>query len=179
MSRIGKLPVPIPSKVKVAVEKGAVTVEGPKGKINKVFSPRHVSVEVADNAVRVSPAGKSGIQRAMYGTARSIIAGMVEGVTNGFEKNLEINGVGFKSEVKGRSLKLNLGFSHDILVPIPEGVTVQVEGGTKVKITGYDKQAVGQLAAKVYQFYPVEPYKGKGVTIVGQHVRRKEGKKAG
>jgi large subunit ribosomal protein L6 len=179
MSRIGKLPVAIPEKVKVSVNDGAVSVEGPKGKLEKAFNLSHVSIVVEENEVKVSPANSSRLSKAMHGTARSIINGMVEGVTKGFEKKLEINGVGFKAEQKGKQLKLNLGFSHDVLVDVPEGITVAIDGGTKVAISGCDKQVVGQLAATIYSYYPVEPYKGKGVTIVGQYVRRKEGKKAG
>lgn len=179
MSRIGKLPVAIPEKVKVSVNNGAVSVEGPKGKLEKVFNVSHATVVVEDNEVKVSPANSSRLCKAMHGTVRSIINGMVEGVTKGFEKKLEINGVGFKAELKGKQLKLNLGFSHDILVDVPEGITVAIDNNTKLTVSGCDKQVVGQLAATIYGFYPVEPYKGKGVTIVGQYVRRKEGKKAG
>lgn len=179
MSRIGKLPIAIPEKVTVSVNNGAVSVDGPKGKLSKTFSPAYVDVKVEDNEVRVAPVGGSRHAQALYGTARSIINGMVEGVTNGFTKNLTINGVGFRAAVNGKVLKLELGYSHDINHPIPDGVTVTVTDQTKVKVEGFDKQAVGQFAAEVYSFYPVEPYKGKGVTIDGQFVRRKEGKKAG
>ena len=115
----------------------------------------------------------------MYGTARSLINGMVEGVTKGFEKNLTINGVGFKANVEGNKLDLALGYSHPIKHPIPEGLTVTVQDQTKVKVVGYDKQVVGEFAARVKKFFPAEPYKGKGVSIDGEYVRRKEGKKAG
>lgn len=178
MSRIGKLPVAIPEKVKVSVNNGAVSVEGPKGKLEKTFSAQHVSIVVEENQVKVSPANSSRLCKAMHGTARSIINGMVEGVTKGYEKKLEINGVGFKAEQKGKQLKLYLGFSHDVFVDIPEGITVAIDGNTKLTVSGCDKQVVGQLTATIYSFYPVEPYKGKGVTIVGKYVRRKEGKKA-
>jgi large subunit ribosomal protein L6 len=115
----------------------------------------------------------------MYGTARSLINGMVEGVTKGYEKNLVIHGVGFKATVMGKVLDLALGYSHDIKHPIPEGLTVTVDNQTQIKVQGYDKQVVGQFAAAVKKYYPAEPYKGKGVAIVGEYVRRKEGKKAG
>jgi large subunit ribosomal protein L6 len=115
----------------------------------------------------------------MHGTARSIIAGMVKGVDKGYEKKLEVAGVGFKAEVKGKALDLSLGFSHEVLLPIPEGISIKVENSTIIIVNGCDKQLVGQIAASIYQFYPVEPYKAKGVHVVGQHIRRKEGKKAG
>jgi large subunit ribosomal protein L6 len=180
MSRIGKLPVGIPEKVEVKIENGStVHVKGPKGALSRTFNAKVVSVEVKDGSVVVSPVGKTRESKAMYGTARSLINGMVEGVTKGFEKNLTINGVGFKATVQGKVLDLALGYSHPIKHPIPDGVTVTVKDQTKVKVEGYDKQAVGQFAAQVKKFYPIEPYKGKGVTIDGEYVRRKEGKKAG
>lgn len=179
MSRIGKLPVAIPDKVEVKVDGGTVQVKGPKGTLSKTFKTSVVAVEVDDGKVIVKPVGKSREARAMYGTARSLINGMVEGVTKGYEKNLLINGVGFKATLQGKVLDLALGYSHPIKHPIPDGLTVTVADQTKVKVEGYDKQMVGQFAAQVKKFYPVEPYKGKGVSIVGEYVRRKEGKKAG
>ena len=179
MSRIGRLPVEIPAKVKVAVNGGEVSVEGPKGKLQKSFDTRSVTIALEDNKVTVAPVSTSRLSRAMHGTARSIISGMVEGVVSGYEKRLEINGVGFKAFLQGKFLQLNLGYSHDINHPIPDGLTVKVEQNTKISVTGADKQMVGQFAAQVKKFYPIEPYKGKGVTIVGEFVRRKEGKKAG
>ena len=179
MSRIGKLPVPIPEKVEVKIDGGTVTVTGPKGTNSKSFDTNILSIAIEDNSVVVQPVGNSRLARAMYGTARSIINGMVEGVTKGFEKNLIISGVGFKATLEGKVLDLALGYSHPIKHPIPDGLTVTVADQTKVKVEGYDKQMVGQFAAQVKKYYPVEPYKGKGVTIVGEFVRRKEGKKAG
>lgn len=180
MSRIGKLPVAIPEKVEVKVENGAtITIKGPKGSLTRSFDPKVVSVEAKDGNIRVSPVGDSRHTRAMYGTARSLINGMVEGVTKGYEKNLIINGVGFKATIMGKVLDLALGYSHEIKHPIPEGLTVTVDNQTQIKVQGYDKQVVGQFAAAVRKYYPAEPYKGKGVAIVGQYVRRKEGKKAG
>lgn len=179
MSRIGKLPVPIPPKVKVEVQDGLVKVEGPKGKLQKRFSPRDVEIRIEDNAVHVTPSRDTRLSKAMHGTARSIINGMVLGVVNGYEKNLTINGVGFKAALKGKFLELSLGYSHELKHPVPEGLTVTLADPTKIKIQGADKHMVGEFAARVYRYYPVEPYKGKGVTIDGQHVRRKEGKKAG
>jgi large subunit ribosomal protein L6 len=179
MSRIGKLPVSIPEKVTVSVTDGAVKVSGPKGTIEKSFNPVDVAIVVENNEVLVSPANNGRHAKAMYGTARSIINGMVTGVTKGFVKQLIITGVGFRAAVQGKFLNLNLGYSHDIKQAIPDGVNVVVTDNTKVEVSGYDKQKVGQFAAQVKKYYPVEPYKGKGVTIVGEHVRRKEGKKAG
>ena len=179
MSRIGKLPVAIPEKVEVKIDGGTIEVKGPKGTLNRTFKTSVVSFAVEDGKVVVKPVGNSRLAKAMYGTARSIINGMVEGVTKGFEKNLIINGVGFKANLEGKFLDLALGYSHPIKHPIPEGLTVTVDDQTKVKVQGCDKQMVGQCAAQVKKYYPVEPYKGKGVTIVGDFVRRKEGKKAG
>ena len=176
MSRIGKLPVAIPEKVKASVSGSSVTIEGPKGAITKAFDAP-VIIELADNVISVQPKGSSVLARAMHGTARSIIQGMVEGVISGYSKDLVINGVGFRATVKGKLLDLNLGYSHPIEYPIPEGITVTVAENTKVKVEGVDKQVVGQVAADIKAYYPVEPYKGKGVRIVGQFVRRKEGKK--
>jgi large subunit ribosomal protein L6 len=179
MSRIGKLPVSIPSGVKVNVDNGNVKVEGPKGKLEKAFQLNHVSITVEESVLKVEPASNSRLSRAMQGTARSIINSMVEGVTKGFEKQLEISGVGFKAQMKGKELKLNLGYSHDIIMPIPEGITVTLKTETDVIVSGCDKHKVGQVAATIYSYYPIEPYKGKGVKIIGQFFRRKEGKKAG
>jgi len=176
MSRIGILPVAIPDKVKVAVEGEQVTVEGPKGKLCKSFD-KTVSIAVKEDQVIVEPVSRSRQARAMWGTARSIIQGMVEGVQKPFERSLEIEGVGFKAQLKGKVLDLALGYSHPIEYPIPDGITVTVDGGTKLKVTGPDKHLVGQVSADIKSYYPVEPYKGKGVRIVGDYVRRKEGKK--
>jgi large subunit ribosomal protein L6 len=175
MSRIGKVPVPIPDKVKVAITGENVLVEGPKGKVSKSFSPV-VKITVADKTVTVAPVEETRFAGAMYGTARSIIAGMVKGVTEGYVKDLEIQGVGFKANLKGKQLDLALGYSHPILFDIPEGIKITVTDQTKVKIEGCDKQLVGAVTANIRAYYPPEPYKGKGVRIVGERVRRKEGK---
>jgi len=176
MSRIGKQPVIIPEKVKVNVKDGnVVLVEGPKGKVEKSFADV-VKITVADKAVTVSPTAETRFAKAMYGTARSVIAGMVKGVVEGYVKELEIQGVGFKAAVKGKQVDMALGYSHPILHDIPEGIKVTVTDGVRVKIEGCDKQVVGQLTAELRAYYPPEPYKGKGVRIVGERVRRKEGK---
>jgi large subunit ribosomal protein L6 len=175
MSRIGKQPVLIPDKVKVSVNGETVHVEGPKGKVQKTFASA-VKVTVADKKVTFAPTEESRFAKAMYGTARSIVAGMVKGVTDGYVKDLEIQGVGFKATLKGKQLDLALGYSHPILMDIPEGIKITVADGTKVKVEGADKQLVGKITAEIRGYYPPEPYKGKGVRIVGERVRRKEGK---
>ncbi|HEU5078080.1 MAG TPA: 50S ribosomal protein L6 [Opitutaceae bacterium] len=175
MSRIGKVPVTIPDKVKVDVKNNTVSVEGPKGKVSKSFDPV-VKIELKDKKVTVAPVEQTRFAAAMYGTARSVIAGMVKGVSEGYTKDLEIQGVGFKANLKGKQLDLALGYSHPILFDIPDGIKVTVTEGTKLKIEGADKQMVGQVTATIRSYYPPEPYKGKGVRIVGERVRRKEGK---
>ncbi|MEY2879292.1 MAG: hypothetical protein RLZZ15_1672 [Verrucomicrobiota bacterium] len=175
MSRIGKQPVPIPDKVKVTVAESTIHVEGPKGKVSKQFAPV-VKFVIADRKLTVSPTEQTRFANAMYGTARSIIAGMVKGVTDGYVKDLEIQGVGFKANLKGTTLDLALGYSHPILMEIPAGIKVTVTDQTKVKVEGADKQLVGKIATEIRSYYPPEPYKGKGVRFVGERVRRKEGK---
>ena len=176
MSRIGKQPIPIPEKVKVTLTGDVVHVEGPKGKISKVFAPV-VKVTVADKVVTVSPTDDdSRFAKAMYGTVRSVIAGMVKGASEGYVKDLEIQGVGFKANLKGSTLDLALGYSHPILMEIPAGIKLTVTDQTKIKVEGADKQLVGAITAEIRSYYPPEPYKGKGVRIGGERVRRKEGK---
>jgi large subunit ribosomal protein L6 len=177
MSRIGKQPGVIPEKVKVAVNpaNNSVLVEGPKGKVQKTFAPV-VKIDVANQQVTFSPTEETRFSRAMYGTARSVVAGMVKGVTDGYIKELEIQGVGFKAVLKGKQIDLALGYSHPILFDIPEGIKVTVTDQTKLKVEGVDKQLVGAVTAEIRSYYPPEPYKGKGVRIVGERVRRKEGK---
>ncbi len=175
MSRIGKNPVAIPANVKITIDGTTVSVEGPKGKNAKSFPPV-VSFEVKDETIVVSPIGNSRLARAMYGTSRSIIASLVHGVSEGYSKELEIHGVGFRAALKGSILDLSLGYSHPIEYKIPEGIQVIVTENTKLKVEGIDKQKVGAVAADIRSFYPPEPYKGKGVRIVGEYVRRKEGK---
>ena len=176
MSRIGKQPVSIPDKVKVDVQEHSIRVEGPKGRVSKAFA-EVVRLSVNDKKqIVVTPLEQTRFANAMYGTARSIINGMVKGVTEGYAKDLEIQGVGFKAIPKGQQLELALGYSHPILFDIPEGIKVTVTDGTKLKVEGADKQLVGAVAAEIRSFYPPEPYKGKGVRLVGERVRRKEGK---
>jgi len=177
MSRIGKLPVEIPSGVNVSLEEDVVSVKGPKGELSQRISPL-VSVNVEENILTVSQAEESRDAKAVYGTTRSLIANMVKGVTENFSKNLLIEGVGFRATVKGKIIDLELGYSHPIEHPIPDGLAVTVSDNVKILVEGPDKQKVGQLAAEIKNYYPVEPYKGKGVRIVGEYVRRKEGKKS-
>jgi len=177
MSRIGKLPIPVLDKANVTIDGHTVRCDGPKGKLEQTFDSS-VNVEFADGEIKVSPANNSRHARAMYGTVRSIINNMVVGVVDGYEKKLEIKGVGFRAALKGDVLDLALGYSHPVEVKIPEGITVTVTENTKLSVAGADKQMVGEITATIYSYFPAEPYKGKGVHIVGQYVRRKEGKKS-
>ena len=181
MSRIGKLPVKIPSGVKASVADNNVSVEGPKGKVAHSFDKNAIKIVLEGDEIRVSPATDSRFSDAMFGTARSIIAGMVKGAAEGFSKVLEIKGVGFKADLKGKTLTLALGYAHPCILEVPYGITIVI-GETNDKnplltVSGADKQLVGQVSANIKRFYPVEPYKGKGVRIHGEYVRRKEGKK--
>ncbi len=175
MSRIGKKVVEIPPKVKVAVEGRRVHVEGPRGKLDMEL-PLLIEAAVTGNALSVRSNGENRDARARHGLARSLINNMVRGVTEGFQKKLEIQGVGFKAVLQGKNLNLSLGFSHPILFPIPLDIKVQVTEGTLIQVEGADKQKVGEVAASIRRFYPPEPYKGKGVRYVGEKVRHKEGK---
>lgn len=175
MSRIGKQPIAIPPKVKVDVEGRRVFVEGPKGKLNLEL-PRRTSLKVENGKVLVSRQGDDAQAKALHGLSRALVNNMVRGVSEGFVKKLEIQGVGFKAIVQGRNVNLSLGRSHPINYPIPDQIKVTVEENTKLTIEGPDRQAVGQVAAEIRGFYPPEPYKGKGVRYAGEHVQRKEGK---
>jgi large subunit ribosomal protein L6 len=178
MSRIGRLPISIPAKVKVDVKGATVHVEGPKGKVQKTFEDV-VTITAKDGKLTFEPKGDSRFAKAMHGTVRSVVNGMVKGVVDGFSKDLEIQGVGFKANLQGKVLDLALGYSHPIKYSVPEGIKLTVTDQTKIKIEGCDKQLVGAVTADIRAYYPPEPYKGKGVRIVGEHaerVRRKEGK---
>ncbi|MFM9001922.1 MAG: 50S ribosomal protein L6 [Verrucomicrobiota bacterium] len=176
MSRIGKQPVTILKGVKVSVAGNVVHVEGPKGKLSKPF-PSQVGVVVSGDTVNVSDLTADKSAGAVHGTIRAIIRNMVEGVATGYTKTLLIEGVGFKAALKGKVLDLALGYSHPIQYTIPEGVKVEVTDGTKLVISGPDRHMVGQVASSIKLYKPVEPYKGKGVRVEGEYVRRKEGKK--
>lgn len=175
MSRIGRKEIQIPEKVEIKIDKSDFTVEGPKGKLEWTL-PQGIAIEQEDGTVRVTREVESREVRALHGTSRSLLANMIEGVSNGFVKELEIQGVGFRAAVKGKELDLSLGFSHPVLHPIPDGLAVTVEENTKIKVEGIDKQLVGQFAADVRSYYPPEPYKGKGVRYKDEYVRRKQGK---
>lgn len=175
MSRIGKTPVAIPPKVKISVSGGRVMVEGPKGKLD-LSLPKLTDAKVEGDSVILSRSGESSEARAMHGLARALVNNLVKGVTDGFSKKLEIQGVGFKAAVQGKVVNMALGYSHPILYPIPDGIKVTVEENTKLSIEGIDKELVGRVASELRSFYPPEPYKGKGVRYVGEKVIRKEGK---
>jgi large subunit ribosomal protein L6 len=176
MSRIGKIPVDIPEKVKVNVTDRHIDVEGPKGKLSWDF-PSLASVSVNDNQVVVTRANDDKESKSQHGLTRSLIQNMVTGVSTGYVKQLEIQGVGFKAALANNEITLNLGYSHEIKYPVPSSIQIAIEeGGTKVKIEGPDKQVVGRVAAELRSFYPPEPYKGKGVRYSDEQVKRKEGK---
>jgi large subunit ribosomal protein L6 len=176
MSRIGNKAVEIPAKVKVNIaDDGAVAVEGPKGKLQWTL-PREIKATVQDNRVSLVREAETRSVKALHGLSRSLVHNMVQGVSEGFSKNLEIEGVGFKAAVQGAVLNLSLGKSHPILFPIPNEIKITVTDATKIAITGIDKKLVGQVAADIRRYYPPEPYKGKGVRYAGEIVRRKEGK---
>ncbi|OGW81825.1 MAG: 50S ribosomal protein L6 [Omnitrophica bacterium RIFCSPHIGHO2_02_FULL_51_18] len=175
MSRIGKKPIEIPSGVKVAVDHQTVNVEGPKGKLQFRLHPR-VKAVMKESVLTVSPVSEMKTDRALQGTSRSVIHNMILGVTNGYVKELSIEGVGFKATVQGKQLQLLLGFTHPVIFDMPEGVTVEAPKPTQVFIKGIDKVKVGQFAAKVRKAFEAEPYKGKGIKYAGEVIRRKAGK---
>ena len=177
MSRIGRAPVRIPQGVKVASEGEAVRVEGPKGKLSLRLPPS-ITVRIADEQVQVERSSEEASVRALHGLHRALIANMVLGVSTGFSRELEIVGVGYRAQLSGRQLQLHVGFSHPVLVPIPEGITVEVLKPTALSIKGADKYLVGQFAANVRRIAPPEPYKGKGIKYAGEVIRRKAGKAA-
>jgi large subunit ribosomal protein L6 len=176
MSRVGKKPVLVPAGVSARLDGHTVAVKGAKGEL-KFTASDEVNVKVEGNLISIDPRGDSKRAQAMWGTARSVIQNLVVGVTKGFEKKLEINGVGYKAAVAGKNLQLSLGFSHDVIYPIPAGVTIVTPKPTEITIAGIDKRQVGQIAAEIRAFRPPEPYKGKGVKYVDEFIFRKEGKK--
>ncbi len=176
MSRIGVKPIALPAGVQVHVDAASVRIKGPKGELSFAV-PAGVAVRTEGAQLRVERTGGDEARiRALHGTARSLLANMVKGVTAGYEKQLEIQGVGFKATAQGRKVVFNLGYSHPIEFEPPAGVTVAVKDGVLLTVTGVDKQAVGEVSARIRSFYKAEPYKGKGVRYVGEHVRRKAGK---
>jgi large subunit ribosomal protein L6 len=176
MSRVGNKPVPVPSGVTANVEGQTVKVKGPKGALQVVLH-NDVEAKVEGGNVKVDPRSDSNRARAMWGTYRALVANLMEGVTKGFEHKLEISGVGYRAQLQGKNLQIQLGYSHDIVYPIPEGITITVPKATEIVVTGIDRQKVGQVAAEIRGFRPPEPYKGKGVKYSNEFVFRKEGKK--
>jgi large subunit ribosomal protein L6 len=176
MSRVGKKPVPVPSGVTATVDGQMVKMKGSKGELSFLV-PEEVSVVFEDGAVSVAPRDQSKAARSKWGLSRAQVANLVQGVSNGFEKRLEINGVGYKAAVAGKMLKLSLGYSHDIDYEIPAGITITTPKPTEVVVSGIDKQKVGQTAAEIREYRGPEPYKGKGVKYAGEFIFRKEGKK--
>ena len=175
MSRIGKKPVAIPSGVKAAINANTINIEGPKGKLSYSFAPGF-KVEVKDNAVSITRPSDAKQDKSTHGLIRSLINNMIIGVTEGYKKELEITGVGFKAAVQGKVVNMVIGYSHPINYNIPDQIKVTVEENTKLTVEGPDKMLVGKVASELRAFYPPEPYKGKGVRYVGEHVQRKEGK---
>jgi large subunit ribosomal protein L6 len=176
MSRIGKKAVAVPSGVTANVEGQTVKLKGPKGALQVVLHD-DVAAKVEDGGVKIDPRFETKRARAQWGTARTLVANIVAGVTKGFERRLEITGVGYRAAVQGKNLQLALGYSHDVVYPIPEGITIATPKPTEIVINGIDRQKVGQVAAEIRGFRPPEPYKGKGVRYAGEYIFRKEGKK--
>ena len=176
MSRIGKKPIEIPSGVTLTLDGQTVSVKGPKGDLAWTVA-EEVVIKQEDGALTLTPRDESQRARAMWGLSRSLVANMVEGVTKGYEETLELVGVGYRAAMKGSALSLQLGFSHDVDIPAPEGIAFAVPKQTEIRISGIDKQLVGETAARIRRIRPPEPYKGKGVRYAGEQVRRKEGKK--
>lgn len=175
MSRIGKLPIDIPAGVKVAMSKNIVSVEGPKGKLEQDIHPK-AEVVIEDNVITVKKVDETKLSRSVYGLTRTLINNMIIGVTQGYEKKLEILGVGYRVAQKGSNLDFALGFSHPVEVAPPAGIEFAVEGTTKITVKGIDKQLVGQIAANIRELRPPEPYKGKGIRYLGEYVIKKAGK---
>lgn len=176
MSRIGKMPITVPAGVEVTVQGGnTVTVKGPKGTLTKTMHPS-MTIEVKDNVITVTPADNEKQTQCLHGLTRTLVSNMVEGVTKGFSKELEVNGVGYRVAKQGKQLVMNLGYSHQVFVDEKDGITLEAPAANKIIVSGIDKQAVGQIAAEIRSKRPPEPYKGKGIKYVNEVIRRKEGK---
>ena len=175
MSRIGKKPVPVPSGVTANIEGQTVKVKGPKGALQVVL-PDEVTVKMEDGSVKVDPRNETKRARSMWGTSRTLVNNLITGVTKGYERKLEITGVGYRASLQGKNLQIALGYSHDVVYPIPEGIAVATPKPTEIVITGIDKQQVGQVAANIRAWRAPEPYKGKGVKYAGEFIFRKAGK---
>lgn len=175
MSRIGKKSISIPAGVKIEIKDGAIFIEGPKGKLSRTLSSR-VAIEIKDSVLTVKRNADTKLDRSHHGLYRALIANMIKGVTEGYVKELEILGVGFKAQAQGNALTMQLGFSHPVNFPIPEGIKIETPKATQIVISGIDKERVGEIAAEIRMFYPPEPYKGKGVRYAGEYVKKKVGK---
>ena len=176
MSRIGKKPVAVPSGITANVEGQTVKIKGPKGALQVVLHD-DILVKLDGGQIKVDPRFETKRARSQWGTSRTLIANLIAGVTKGFEQRLEINGVGYRASVQGKNLQIALGYSHDIVYPIPEGITIATPRPVEIVITGSDRQKVGQVAAEIRDYRPPEPYKGKGIKYAGERIFRKEGKK--
>ena len=176
MSRIGNKAIVVPAGITANVEGQTVKVKGPKGALSVVL-PDEVSVKLDSGQIKVDPRSETKRARSQWGTSRTLVANLIAGVTKGFEQRLEINGVGYRAAVQGKNLQLALGYSHDVIYPIPEGITIVTPRPVEIVITGIDRQKVGQVAAEIREFRPPEPYKGKGVKYASERIFRKEGKK--
>jgi large subunit ribosomal protein L6 len=175
MSRVGKKPIEIPSGVTITVDNNTVTVKGPKGELTRSFNP-DITISVEENVINVSRPSEAKEHRALHGTTRALLANMVEGVSKGFERGLELIGVGYRAQKQGKNLILNVGYSHPVEIVPEEGIEIEVPSNTKVIVKGTSKERVGALAANIRDVRPPEPYKGKGIRYEGEYVRRKEGK---
>jgi len=176
MSRIGKKAVAVPSGITANVEGQTVKVKGPKGALSVVL-PDEVAVSLDGGQIKVDPRNETKLARSQWGTSRTLIANLIAGVTKGFEERLEISGVGYRAAVQGKNLQLALGYSHDVIYPIPDGISIATPRPVEIVITGTDRQQVGQVAAEIRKFRPPEPYKGKGIKYAAERIFRKEGKK--
>ena len=176
MSRIGKKAVPVPAGVTATIDGQQVSVKGPKGELKQVLN-EFVLVKIQADGVKVDPKDQTKLSRSSWGLSRTLVANMVTGVTTGYSKTLEINGVGYRAALAGKVLQLNLGYSHDVNYPVPDGIEIKVPKPTEIVISGIDKQRVGQVAAEIREYRGPEPYKGKGVKYAGEKIFRKEGKK--
>jgi large subunit ribosomal protein L6 len=177
MSRIGKKPIPVPEGVTVSLGPGRVSVNGPRGELEQTVSTR-MQIAEEDGTLVVTRPTDRGTDRAVHGLTRSLVANMVEGVTQGFEKRLEIQGVGYRAKLAGKALELSVGYSHPVTIQAPDGIEFEVPQATQVIVRGIDKQLVGEIASRIRRVRPPEPYKGKGIRYAGEHVRRKVGKRA-
>ncbi len=179
MSRIGKLPIAIPDKVTVELAEGnTLTVKGPKGELTRTFAPQ-MEIKIEENQIIVNRPNDEKANRALHGLTRALIANMITGVSQGFSKKLEIVGIGYKAEMKGKKLVLQLGYSHPIVVSVPDKISIKTNSPTEIEVSGIDNELVGMVAAKIRSFRKPEPYKGKGVRYAGEYIRRKAGKTAG